>query len=91
MFKKIVFLFTLACGICTIASAQEYFTIKDYGIEVKVNQDASLDITENILVHFTEPRHGIFRMIPFQYQKTALPDSVEQAQQQLSGGGFTRI
>ncbi len=90
MSKKIVFLFAFVCGIYINASAQEYFTIKDYGIEVKVNKDASLDITENILVHFTEPRHGIFRMIPFQYQKNALPDSVEKAQQQLSGGGFTR-
>ncbi|MEO7210233.1 MAG: DUF2207 domain-containing protein [Chitinophagaceae bacterium] len=90
MLKKLFLLFVFAYSFCTNASAQEYFTIKDYGIDVKVNKDASLDVTENILVHFTEPRHGIFRMIPFQYQQIALPDSVEKAQQQLSGGGFTR-
>ncbi len=90
MWKKIIFLFTLAFSICINASAQEYFTIKDYGIEVKVNKDASLDITENILVHYNEPRHGIFRMIPFKYQKIALPINTEQAQQQLSSNEFTR-
>ena len=74
MLKKICLLFAIVFCICNNASAQEYFTIRDYVIDVKVNKDASLDITENILVHFTEPRHGIFRMIPFIYRKVALPE-----------------
>lgn len=90
MLKKIYLLFAIAFGICINASAQEYFTIKDYGIDVKVNKDASLDITENILVHFTEPRHGIFRMIPFIYRKVALPENTEKAEQQLSSDENTR-
>lgn len=90
MLKKICLLFAIVVCICNNASAQEYFTIRDYGINVKVNKDASLDITENILVHFTEPRHGIFRMIPFIYRKVALPENTEKAEQQLSSDEYTR-
>lgn len=90
MLKKIILLLAIAFSYCANAFSQEYFTIKDYGIEVKVNKDASLDITENIHVHFTAPRHGIFRMIPFRYRKVALPENTETAEQQLSSDEYTR-
>ena len=60
-------------------NAQEYFTIKQYDVDVKVNKDASLDISENINVHFTEPRHGIIRKIPYKYQVQPLPANAEKA------------
>ncbi len=90
MFKKVLLSVFVLLLINASVYAQEYFTIKDYGVEVKVNQDASLDITENILVHFTEPRHGIFRMIPFRYQVQQIPTGTEKAEKQLTGGGYTR-
>lgn len=90
MLKKIFFLSAFVFSFCANGFSQEYFTIKDYGIEVKVNKDASLDITENILVHFNEARHGIFRMIPFKYSKIALPENTEKAEQQLSSDEYTR-
>ena len=70
--------------------AQEYFTIKHYDVSIKVNKDASLDIAEKIDVHFTEPRHGIIRKIPFKYQIQPLAPGAEKAERQLESNGYTR-
>jgi len=70
-------------------SAQEYFTISQYNVAVNVNKDASLDIDETINVHFTEPRHGIYRFIPYKYQLQSLPAGTEKANRQLESGGYT--
>ena len=70
--------------------AQEAFTIKNYDVDVKVNQDASLDISEKISVHFTEERHGIIRQIPFKYKIQPLPSGVEKADRQLESGGYSK-
>ncbi|MBK7885680.1 MAG: DUF2207 domain-containing protein [Chitinophagaceae bacterium] len=69
--------------------AQEYFTIKQYDVAVKVNKDASLDITETIKVNFTQPRRGIFRLIPFKYKLQPLGDGIEKADRQMESGGYT--
>ncbi|HEY6974779.1 MAG TPA: DUF2207 domain-containing protein, partial [Chitinophagaceae bacterium] len=69
-------------------SAQEYFTITQYNVEITVNKDASLDIDETIDVHFTEPRHGIYRFIPYKYQLQSLPAGTEKASRELESGGY---
>ena len=71
------------------AYAQEAFAIKNYDVHVKVNKDASLNISEKILVHFTEERHGIIRKIPFKYKVQALPSGVEKANRPLQSGGYS--
>jgi hypothetical protein len=42
------------------------YTTSAYNVDVKVNTDHSYDVTETIDVNFTEPRHGIYRYIPYQ-------------------------
>lgn len=74
----------------TGAFSQEYFDITLYNVNVKVNQDASLDIDETIDVHFNEARHGIFRKIPFQYPIQQLPAGNEKAHRQMESGGYTK-
>lgn len=76
--------------VITGAKAQEAFTINNYEISLKVNKDASLDVSETIYVHFTEPRHGIIRKIPFKYQIEKLPTNAPKAHRQLESGGYTR-
>jgi uncharacterized membrane protein len=76
---------------CSYLQAQEAFTIPHYRIDLKVNKDASLDITENLDVHFTEQRHGIVRSIPYQYPMEQLPAGVDQAERQMHANGYTRI
>ena len=43
--------------------SQGYF-IKNYDVEMQLNEDGSLDVTENIKVNFDEQRQGIIRDIP---------------------------
>ena len=73
------------------SKAQEAFTIRHYGINVIVNKDASLNITETLDIHFTEPRHGIIRRIQYKYPIEKIPAGIEQAERQMSANGFTRI
>ncbi len=50
------------------AQADEAFTITSFHDDIRVNADASLDVTEQIGVDFgTNERHGIFRTIPTRY------------------------
>jgi len=85
---KKLFLVLLACMLFTAGNAQEYFTIKQYDVAVKVNMDASLEITEILRVHFTEPRHGIIRMIPYKYALQQLPEGTQKANRQLESAGY---
>ncbi len=70
---------------------QEYFTITQYNVAVKVNKDASLDFDETIHVHFTENRHGIIRFIPYKYRLQSLPEGTEKADRQMETGGYATM
>ena len=83
LFVFLVFAFVINC-----TNAQEYFTINKYNVAVTVNKDASLDVVENINVHFTESRHGIIRAIPYKYQLQSLPAGTDKANRQLESGGY---
>jgi len=48
-----------------IQAKAEYFSITRYDISVTFAADGSADFVETIEVRFTEPRHGIFRFIPY--------------------------
>lgn len=41
------------------------YEITDYDINIVVNEDNSLDVTESITADFYVPKHGIFRYIPY--------------------------
>ena len=48
------------------SAATEYFTITNYNVNVNISESNAYDVTEVITVDFTEPRHGIYRDIPYQ-------------------------
>lgn len=81
--RKFLVIFIVGWFLCPFLFAQESFIIKKYDVDIKVNQDASLDVNETINVHFTEPRHGIIRKIPFRYDLQTLPEGTEKADLQL--------
>jgi uncharacterized membrane protein YgcG len=85
-FLFLSFTFFLQCS-----NAQEAFTITHYGIGLKINKDASLDITETLDLHFTEPRHGIIRKIQYKYPQEKIPAGTERAERQMTTDGYTRI
>jgi len=43
------------------------YIIKNFDSEILVNQDTSLEVSEKIKVFFSQPKHGIFRIIPIIY------------------------
>ena len=69
---KYVFLFVLclvlSLGSSVTALAEDYLTypyyIKNYDVNITVNEDNSCHITENIDCFFNQYRHGIYRYIP---------------------------
>ena len=77
--KRLFTIIIFSAFISGKTNAQEYFTISHYAVGVKINKDASLNIVEKISVHFTEPRHGIIRKIPYKYKVEALPAGVQKA------------
>lgn len=85
---KKVFLFVFFAGIFQFSKAQEAFIIRHYSIDVKINKNASLDFTETLQVHFSEPRHGIIRSIQYQYPLQSLPSGVEKAERQMEANGY---
>lgn len=48
----------------TFASAEAYET-RSFDVRMDVGEDNSFVVTEDIKVEFTEPRHGLFRYIPY--------------------------
>ena len=89
---KKIFL-SLLFSVCVIlyTNAQGGYTIQQYHVDVTVNKDASLDITETIRVNFSESRHGIFRMIPYRYKLAPLPAGTQKAERQLESNGYAQI
>lgn len=81
--KKIILHIVLSLLWVFSAQAQEAFTIQNYDVKMKVNKDASVNITETIDVNFTEERHGIMRSFLYKYSIDELPAGSEKADQQL--------
>lgn len=90
MLRKAIFFILLAFVVNSNAYTQEAFTIQHYQVEVKVNKDASLDVTEMIQLRFSDRRHGIIRKIPYKYTIEALSQGVAKASRQLESGNETR-
>jgi len=64
--KKIIFSFLIAINLLFIANSAsaEKFDIQNYDIVIKVSENKTLTVTENIDTYFYKPAHGIFRKIP---------------------------
>jgi hypothetical protein len=43
------------------------YRIESFDVELAVEANADLVVTERLVVNFSEPRHGIYRMIPVRY------------------------
>ena len=64
MIKKLsLFIFLFLFLVISPAFAAN-FTINDYFVDIKVNEDKTMNITETIDVNFTSYQHGIYRDIP---------------------------
>src|SRR5688572_5029402 len=58
-------LFLLPLWLLATTAQAEYFTIKKYHVNVTFTEEGYADFEEVIDVEFSEPRHGIFRWVPY--------------------------
>ena len=63
---------------------------KKFDVDVKVGEDGSYTVTENIKVKFVNPRHGIYRYIPYK-GKVITSDKMEIRKTTLLCGFYTVI
>ena len=70
MRKKLLFTFLFMVGFNIKSNAASKEDIVDYDIEIHVNEDASMDVTEKITVNAQgiDIVHGIYRDFPTQYK-----------------------
>ncbi len=62
------FFLTLFLVFVSTKAFAEYFYIKNYSSEIYIHKNSIIDIREKIKVHFNFPRHGIYRLIPYEYE-----------------------
>ncbi|MFA6321986.1 MAG: DUF2207 domain-containing protein [Candidatus Buchananbacteria bacterium] len=68
--KKLILFFSIF-GLLIAGPALAQEKIDNYSVQIKINQDASLDIQENISYNFgDQERHGIYRDIPISYRNS---------------------
>ena len=54
----------LVAALSSVTAFAYDYTLDQYTINIKVNENNTLDITENINAQFAVPKHGIYRKIP---------------------------
>lgn len=91
--RRLLFILPFVCFpvilFCQSPDKRPYY-IENYNIAISVNEDASLNITEDLRVVFNEPRHGIIRKIPFKYKLRPTAEGVEKADLQMASGNTVR-
>ena len=61
-----ILLITILClGLGVSYAHAEAFETRRYDVEINLFENNSFVVTENIQVDFSEPRHGIFRYLPY--------------------------
>lgn len=68
-FRLTILLFFILHLIFFVSTAfAQYFTIDKFHSDIMIDKDSSVIVKETIDVEFQQPRHGIYREIPFKYQ-----------------------
>jgi hypothetical protein len=62
----ILLLVTLAAG--SLAAQQKSYSIQRFDAQIRVNPDASIDVTETITARFVGSWNGLYRTIPVKYR-----------------------
>src|SRR3954465_7911105 len=65
--------------------------IRSFDVQIKVNRDATLDVTETIDIVFTSPRHGIYRHIPVRYERYNNAFSIDLRLQSITDESGSRV
>lgn len=91
IFFSIFFAVVLLLGCNLKANAAYYEKIYDYDIEIHVNKDASMDVTEKITVNAQgdKIKHGIYRDFPTQYKNKIVTFKINDVSLDGNEVGYT--
>ena len=68
--RRIAWVAALALGLAVtgpVAADEGGFTIDTFDVDVQIRADATVLVTEHLVVDFSAPRHGLYRLIPVRY------------------------
>ena len=82
--KSLILLVTLLLFIPLNINAYSEYVIESYDINIVVNEDNTLNITEQIGVYFNVNKHGIFRKIPLHNNVIRLDGTTSKNRAQIS-------
>ncbi|MCB9290562.1 MAG: DUF2207 domain-containing protein [Lewinellaceae bacterium] len=68
----------------------EYFVIDKFDISIRIDESGYFEVTEAIDVTFSEPRHGIYRIIPYRYRKDGKKYDISLYDISVKGWKFKR-
>jgi uncharacterized membrane protein YgcG len=66
MYRILCILLLLFAGY-VYSPAQDDYYIKDYFVDLRLEKNGKIKITELLRIHFNVPRHGIYRDLPLEY------------------------
>lgn len=69
-----VWCLVLFVSMASLCSADTFFRITDYEVDLEMRTDATLRVSERITVTFTAPQRGIFRKIPINNPRVFIRD-----------------
>jgi uncharacterized membrane protein len=84
--RKLLLIAVALCSLGVTTAHAEYFTIKGYHVDVTFGPDGDATFVEEITVEFSQPRHGIYRYIP--YRSNVNGQRVDRIIQDIEVDGF---
>lgn len=81
---KKAFLIPITLFLVTLSFSQD-FTIKNFDVRIELYKEGYIKTEEDIQVYFDQPRHGIYRDIPYKYKFNGKPYSMSLSNIKVEG------
>ena len=66
-FLNLLLIFVLPIFVVSSLSYAEFYEINELSVNINVNKDSTIEVTEDFYVTFSKPRYGLIRWIPLDY------------------------
>ena len=66
-FLNLLLIFVLPIFLVSSLSYAEFYEINELSVNINVNKDSTIEVTEDFYVTFSKPRYGLIRWIPLDY------------------------
>ena len=66
--RNILFVLLIVSALFSLGARENYY-YEDYKVDVVLSEDGTMHYSEDILVNFTSPMHGIYRDIKYYFDE----------------------